>query len=85
MKNEINEIVKNEIQSNGNKLAGNFNINANGKTETGYQTLDKVDWLKANYGNSYGKSIDSDAVTSTKNAALPTFSVCLAARSILIS
>ena len=57
--------AKNIKQANGNTLAGNYNLNVNGKKVEGYQTLDQVDWLSANYGNSYGKSINSDEVTST--------------------
>ena len=53
--------------ANGNEHLGNFDINAQGETIKGYQTLDKVDWLKANYGNSYGKSIDSKATTKVEN------------------
>ena len=57
--------AKNKDIGNGNTLAGNYNLNVNGKSVEGYQTLDNVDWLKANYGNSYGKSINSDAASST--------------------
>lgn len=56
--------------ANGNEHLGSFNINAQGETIKGYQTLDNVNWLNTNYGNSYGKSIDSNKETdiSTKTA-----------------
>ena len=57
--------AKNIKQANGNTLAGNYNLNVSGKKVEGYQTLDQMDWLAANYGNSYGKSIDSTEATST--------------------
>lgn len=53
--------------ANGNEHLGSFNINAQGETIEGYQTLDNVNWLKANYGNSYGKSIDSNETTQVTN------------------
>ena len=40
----------NELMENGNTLLGTFNVNIDGQeVGTGYNTLDKVDWLDANY------------------------------------
>ncbi len=40
---------QNTEMSDGNLLQGTFNVNMNGKTMEGYQTLDNLDWLDNNY------------------------------------
>ena len=42
---------------NGNDHIGKFNIEAQGSVIEGYQTLDSMAYLNANFGNSYGKTL----------------------------
>ena len=40
---------KSDTTSDGNKLLGSFDVNYNGKTAQGYQTLDSIGWLDDNF------------------------------------
>ena len=67
---------KNQDFSNGNTLLGTFSLKVNGENvKDGYNTLDKIDWLDANYDFSdKDKGIGRFAKDSTKTSNILDYS-----------